>query len=178
VGASPTRQPLQPEAIGAVMEVTKWLKPSISVSPAFDSHSAMQKAAGLSNPRVLRSADDKNEIVIIFDTTEHEEGQGVLRPSSDLKGRDDKSRSHRRADNVLPRVDLIIVGVGRRSLGLKQNCGCDRRDLILTCEYVRLKPTGGGWSNLWCDRSADRWAWFIGKKVRFFFRRKNPTASP
>jgi hypothetical protein len=25
VGASPTRQTLQPEAIGAVMEVTKWL---------------------------------------------------------------------------------------------------------------------------------------------------------
>ena len=32
VGASPTRQPLQPEAIGAVMEATKWLKPLISVS--------------------------------------------------------------------------------------------------------------------------------------------------
>src|SRR5258708_24837569 len=32
VGARPTRQPLQPEAIGAVMEVTKWLKPSIRVS--------------------------------------------------------------------------------------------------------------------------------------------------
>ena len=32
MGASPTRQPLQPDAIGAVMEVTKWLKPSISVS--------------------------------------------------------------------------------------------------------------------------------------------------
>jgi len=31
VGASPTRQTLRPEAIGAVMEVTKWLKPSISV---------------------------------------------------------------------------------------------------------------------------------------------------
>jgi len=28
VGASPTRQPLQPEATGAVMEATKWLKPS------------------------------------------------------------------------------------------------------------------------------------------------------
>src|SRR6202045_2161895 len=28
VGASPTRQPLQPEATGAAMEVTKWLKPS------------------------------------------------------------------------------------------------------------------------------------------------------
>ena len=36
VGASPTRQPLQPEAIGAVMEVTKWLKPSIIVSQIGD----------------------------------------------------------------------------------------------------------------------------------------------
>jgi hypothetical protein len=37
--ASPTRQPLQPEAIGAVMEVTKWLKPSMSVSRIGDSAS-------------------------------------------------------------------------------------------------------------------------------------------
>jgi hypothetical protein len=28
VGAGPTRQPLQPEATGAAVEVTKWLKPS------------------------------------------------------------------------------------------------------------------------------------------------------
>src|SRR2546423_14580192 len=39
VGGSPTRQSLQPEAIGAVMEVTKWLKPSISVSRIGDSAS-------------------------------------------------------------------------------------------------------------------------------------------
>ena len=39
VGANPTRQPLQPEAIGAVMEATKWLKPSISVSRIGDSAS-------------------------------------------------------------------------------------------------------------------------------------------
>jgi hypothetical protein len=39
VGANPTRQSLQPEAIGAVMEVTKWLKPSISVSRIGDSAS-------------------------------------------------------------------------------------------------------------------------------------------
>ena len=32
VGASPTRQTLQPEATGAAMEVAKWLKPSDSVS--------------------------------------------------------------------------------------------------------------------------------------------------
>jgi len=29
VGASPTRQPLQPEATGAIVEVTKRLKPSV-----------------------------------------------------------------------------------------------------------------------------------------------------
>src|SRR6266699_3790402 len=39
VGANPIRQPLQPEAIGAVTEVTKWLKPSISVSRIGDSAS-------------------------------------------------------------------------------------------------------------------------------------------
>jgi hypothetical protein len=32
VGASPARQPLQPEATGAVIEETKWLKPSVSLS--------------------------------------------------------------------------------------------------------------------------------------------------
>ena len=32
MGANPTRQPLQPEATGAAMEVKKWLKPSDSVS--------------------------------------------------------------------------------------------------------------------------------------------------
>src|SRR5258708_36089361 len=32
VCASPTRQPLQPEATGAVMEVTEWLKPLVLVS--------------------------------------------------------------------------------------------------------------------------------------------------
>src|SRR5271157_3822133 len=39
VGASPTRQTLQPEATGAVMEATKWLKPSVSVSRIGDSAS-------------------------------------------------------------------------------------------------------------------------------------------
>src|SRR5882757_9878433 len=36
---APPGNPLQPEAIGAVMEVTKWLKPSISVSRIGDSAS-------------------------------------------------------------------------------------------------------------------------------------------
>jgi hypothetical protein len=49
VGARPTRQPLQPEATGAVMEVTKWLKPSESVSRIGDSASVsgdMQNQTG------------------------------------------------------------------------------------------------------------------------------------
>jgi hypothetical protein len=57
VGASPTRQPLQPEAIGAVMEVTKWLKPSISVSRIGDSASvqaATRVNAEQSSKRTMR----------------------------------------------------------------------------------------------------------------------------
>jgi hypothetical protein len=53
VDASPTRQPLQPEAIGAVMEVTNWLKPSISVSRIGDSASV--QAASLEKRSMLPS---------------------------------------------------------------------------------------------------------------------------
>ncbi len=31
---------------------------------AFDGHAAAQKTAGLSNPRLFRSADDRNEVVL------------------------------------------------------------------------------------------------------------------
>src|ERR1700704_65201 len=46
VGASPTRQTLQPEATGAVMEVTKWLKPQVSVSRIGDSASVQAATGG------------------------------------------------------------------------------------------------------------------------------------
>ena len=37
--------------------------------PVFDGRAEMQKAAGLSNPRVYHSADsNKSEIVVVFDT--------------------------------------------------------------------------------------------------------------
>ena len=57
MGVSPTRQPLQPEANGAVMEVTKWLKPSISVSRIGDRASvqaAMRVNAEQSSKRTMR----------------------------------------------------------------------------------------------------------------------------
>ena len=36
--------------------------------PGFDRHSRAQQSAGLTNPRVFRSSDDQNEVVILFDT--------------------------------------------------------------------------------------------------------------
>ena len=34
---------------------------------AFEGHAGGQKAAGLTNPRVFRSADDRSETVVLFD---------------------------------------------------------------------------------------------------------------
>jgi hypothetical protein len=52
-----TRQPLQPEATGAVMEETKWLKPSVSVSRIGDSASVQAVTrvnAGQASKRTMR----------------------------------------------------------------------------------------------------------------------------
>jgi hypothetical protein len=53
--------------------------------PVFDGHAEMQKAAGLSNPRVYHSADsNKSEIVVVFDT-EHTRKAKEFAASTDLK---------------------------------------------------------------------------------------------
>src|SRR6202051_962823 len=60
VGASPTRQPLQPEATGAAMEVTKWLKPSDSASRIGDGASVQAVTrvnAEQASKRTMRKAD-------------------------------------------------------------------------------------------------------------------------
>ena len=57
VGANPTRQPLQPEATGAVMEETNWLKPSVSVSRIGDStrvQAVTRVNAGQASKRTMR----------------------------------------------------------------------------------------------------------------------------
>ena len=38
--------------------------------PAFDAHKSSQVAAGLTNGRVYRNADDPNDIVILFDVAD------------------------------------------------------------------------------------------------------------
>ena len=67
MGENPTRQWLQPEAIGAVMEVTKWLKPLISVSRIGDSAS-VQAATRVNVEQALYGAF---EVKHIFYTTLH-----------------------------------------------------------------------------------------------------------
>ena len=58
MGKSPTRQPLQPEATGATVEVTKWLKPLVKrVTKYGDSASVqavMRVNAEQSSKRTLR----------------------------------------------------------------------------------------------------------------------------
>jgi hypothetical protein len=44
-----------------VKQYSKW-------RPWFDQHAMAQRSAGLTNPRVFRSPDDENEVVILFDT--------------------------------------------------------------------------------------------------------------
>jgi len=60
-----------------VKDYAKW-------RPLFDGHVAKQKAAGLSHPRVMRSADDKSEIVIIFDDMDTKKAKEFAH-SADLK---------------------------------------------------------------------------------------------
>src|SRR6202034_1062012 len=50
VGESPTRGTLQPEATGAVMEVTKWLKPFVS-TPHRRMHRVTDPACWFTEPR-------------------------------------------------------------------------------------------------------------------------------
>ena len=52
--------------------------------PEFDRHAGAQKSAGLSNPRVFRSSDDPNEVVIFFDTKDTARAKDFV-VSSDLK---------------------------------------------------------------------------------------------
>jgi hypothetical protein len=53
--------------------------------PLFDGHAEMQKAAGLTNPRVYHSADsNKSDIVVVFDTENTKKAKDFA-ASADLK---------------------------------------------------------------------------------------------
>ena len=50
----------------------------------FDSHTGAQTAAGLTNPRIFRSADDPNKTVVIFDAQDIARAK-AFGASADLK---------------------------------------------------------------------------------------------
>src|SRR5262245_1703551 len=60
-----------------VKDYSKW-------RPEFDRHASAQKSAGLSNPRVFRSSDDPNEVVIFFDANDAAKAK-YFAASPDLK---------------------------------------------------------------------------------------------
>ena len=60
-----------------VKEFAAWKK-------AFDGHAAAQKGAGLTHPRLFRSADDYNEVMILFDMNDVAAAK-KLAGSEDLK---------------------------------------------------------------------------------------------
>src|ERR1700692_4446262 len=78
--------PLQPEAIGAVMEVTKWLKPSISVSRIGDSASVQ---AATRERRAILEKDNAQ-----VDPT-------TLSGKTDTSGRNERSDTFRRCAGVV-----------------------------------------------------------------------------
>lgn len=51
---------------------------------AFEDHAGAQRAAGLTNPRVYRSADNHNEAVVLFDAKDIASAR-TLASSPDLK---------------------------------------------------------------------------------------------
>jgi hypothetical protein len=54
--------------------------------PWFDQHAAARKSAGLTDPRVFRSSDDKNEVIILFSTDDTKRAKDFI-ASRDLKER-------------------------------------------------------------------------------------------
>ena len=60
-----------------VKDYSKW-------RPEFDRHVTAQKSAGLTNPRVFRSSDDPNEVVIFFNANDTAKAKDFV-ASLDLK---------------------------------------------------------------------------------------------
>ena len=78
--------------------------------PMFDEHSLMQQAAGLSNPRVFRSADDKSEIVVVFDTRDTKRAKDFA-ASPNLRETMAKAGGHGRPDDLFSRIGLADVAL-------------------------------------------------------------------
>ena len=77
--------------------------------PIFDGNIEMQKAAGLSNPRVYHSADsNKSEIVVVFDTKD-------TKMAKDLSSRFASTRRSPLGETCRYSVDRVIPNSRHKS---------------------------------------------------------------
>jgi hypothetical protein len=75
----------QKEAAMGMMIVRHKVRDYGQWRPVFDRHVEMQRAAGLTNPRVYHAADsNKSEIVVVFDTEDTKKAKDFA-ASADLK---------------------------------------------------------------------------------------------
>jgi hypothetical protein len=72
------------EASMALIIIRHKVKDFAAWKPAFDGHKSIQTAAGLSNPRLFRSADDPSEVVVLFDAQDLGKAKEFV-SSADLK---------------------------------------------------------------------------------------------
>jgi len=82
-----------------VKDYSKW-------RPWFDQHAAAQKLAGLTDPRVFRSSDDENEVVILFHADDMKRAKDFV-ASPDLKQTMVKVRGH-------GQTNILFFGITQR----------------------------------------------------------------
>jgi hypothetical protein len=65
VGVSPTRQPLQPEATGAIVEVTKRLKPSVKRVTKYGDSASVQAVTRVNAEQASKKDDAQADLTAI-----------------------------------------------------------------------------------------------------------------
>ncbi len=85
----------------AIMIVRHRVKDFATWKPVFQAHEPARAAAGLTNPRLFRSADDPSEVVILFDVAD-------IGRAKALAG-SDELRSAMTAAGVLEKPDVYFL---------------------------------------------------------------------
>ena len=88
MAATPTRQPLQPEATGAAVEVTKWLKPSVTI---YGDSASVQAVTRVNAEQALYGAIEVKRLLrstlhFLLCTTQVRRRKGGTYPLSHLYG--------------------------------------------------------------------------------------------
>jgi hypothetical protein len=119
--------------------------------PIFNENAEMQKAAGLTNPRVYHSADsNKSEIVVVFDTEDTKRAPRLLPllPTSRKRCRRPALSIHRRSislSQLIRRSDSLSASMSAADVGDSRRGhfnGC--RNELSSAERARPASTAAG----------------------------------